>query len=63
MKKIAKDLNITINATSINNVDDTNAFKEKEAYELQNKFLEDLSIKNDMISVLNLKKCRSKQIN
>ena len=30
MKKIAKDLNITINATSINNVDDTNAFKEKE---------------------------------
>ena len=30
MKKIAKDLNITINATSINNVNDTNAFKEKE---------------------------------
>ena len=40
-----------------------NVFKEKEAYELQNKFLEDLSIKNDMISVLNVKKCRSKQIN
>ena len=30
MKKIAKDLNITINATSINNVNDTNTFKEKE---------------------------------
>ena len=40
-----------------------NAFKEKEAYELQNKFLEDLSLKNDMISVLNVKKCRSNQIN
>ena len=39
-----------------------NVFKEKEAYELQNKFLEDLSIKNDMINVLNVKKCRSKQI-
>ena len=39
------------------------AFKEKEAYELQNKFLEDLSIKNDMISVLNVKKCRSIQLN
>ena len=29
MKKIAKDLNITINATSINNINDTNTFKEK----------------------------------
>ena len=29
-----------------------NVFKEKEAYELQNKF-KDLSIKNDMIGVLN----------
>ena len=28
MKKIAKDLNITINATSINNINDKNAFKE-----------------------------------
>ena len=40
-----------------------NAFKEKEAYELQNKFLEELSIKNDMIDILNIKKCRSKQSN
>ena len=40
-----------------------NAFKEKEAYELQNKFLEELSIKNDMIDVLNIKKCRSNQYN
>ena len=40
-----------------------NAFKEKEAYELQNKFLEELSIKNDMIDTLNIKKCRSKQSN
>jgi peptidyl-prolyl cis-trans isomerase D len=29
MKKIAKDLNITINATSINNINDKNVFKEK----------------------------------
>ena len=40
-----------------------NAFKRKEAYELQNKFLEELSIKNDMIDILNIKKCRSKQSN
>ena len=40
-----------------------NAFKEKEAYELQNKFLEELSIKNDMLDILNIKKCRSKQSN
>ena len=40
-----------------------NAFKEKEAYELQNKFLEEFSIKNDMIDILNIKKCRSKQSN
>ena len=39
------------------------AFKEKEAYELQNKFLEELSINSDMIEVLNIKKCRSKQFN
>jgi len=30
MKKIAKDSNITINATSINNINDKNVFKEKE---------------------------------
>ena len=29
MKKIAKDLNITINATSINNINDKNVFKEE----------------------------------
>ena len=29
MKKIAKDLNITINATSINNINDKNTFQEK----------------------------------
>ena len=40
-----------------------NAFKEKEAYELQNKFLEELSVKNDMIDILNIKKCRSNQLN
>ena len=39
-----------------------NAFKEKEAYELQNKFLEEFSIKNDMIKILNVKKCRSNQL-
>ena len=38
-------------------------FKEKEAYELQNKFLEELSLKNDMIKILNVKKCRSNQLN
>ena len=37
------------------------AFKEKEAYNLQNKFLEELSLKNDMIEILNVKKCRSYQ--
>ena len=37
------------------------AFKEKEAYYLQNKFLEELSLKNDMIEILNVKKCRSYQ--
>ena len=30
MKKIAKDSNITINATSINNINDKNVFKEEE---------------------------------
>ncbi len=38
------------------------AFKEKEAYDLQNKFLEDLSITNDIVEVLNVKRCRSKQV-
>ncbi len=39
-----------------------NVFKEKEAYYLQNKFLEEFSLKNDMIEILNVKKCRSNQI-
>ena len=34
-----------------------------EAYQLQNKFLEELSIKDDMIDILNIKKCRSNQLN
>ena len=37
------------------------AFREKEAYELQNKFLEEISLKNDIINPLNVKKCRSIQ--
>ena len=40
-----------------------NAFKEKEAYQLQNKFLEEMSINNDILEILNVKKCRSDQIN
>ena len=36
-------------------------FKEKEAYELQNKFLEEISLKNDIIQILNVNKCRSNQ--
>ena len=39
-----------------------NVFKEKEAYYLQNKFLEEFSLKNDIIETLNVKKCRSNQI-
>ena len=38
-------------------------FKEKEAYDLQNKFLLDLSEKEDLIDLLNVKKCRSFQLN
>ncbi len=37
-------------------------FKEKEAYYLQNKFLEEFSLKNDIIEILNVKKCRSNQV-
>ena len=40
-----------------------NVFKEKEAYEIQNKFLIDESFKNDFIYQLNIKKCRSMQSN
>ena len=39
------------------------AFKEKEAYEIQNKFLMEISIKLELIDPLNLKKCRSLQLN
>ncbi len=45
------------------NLNIENAYKEMEAYQLQNKFLEELSIKNDMIDILNIKKCRSNQLN
>ncbi len=39
------------------------AFKEKEAYQIQNKFLMEISIKEELIDSLNLKKCRSLQLN
>ena len=39
------------------------AFKEKEAYQIQNKFLMEISIKEELIDHLNLKKCRSLQSN
>ena len=39
------------------------AFKEKEAYGIQNKFLMEISIKLELIEPLNLKKCRSLQLN
>ena len=38
-------------------------FKEREAYDLQNKFLLDLSKKEGLIDLLNVKKCRSLQLN
>ena len=37
--------------------------KEREAYDLQNKFLLDLSKKEGLIDLLNVKKCRSLQLN
>ena len=39
------------------------AFREKEAYQIQNKFLMEISIKEELIEPLNLKKCRSLQSN
>ena len=39
------------------------AFKEKEAYQIQNKFLIEESSKNESLQKLNLKKCRSIQSN
>ena len=40
-----------------------NVFRENEAYQIQNKFLIDESLKADAIDQLNLKKCRSLQSN
>ena len=40
-----------------------NIFKEKEAYEIQNKFLIEESSNDDFFQKLNLKKCRSMQSN
>ena len=40
-----------------------NAFKEKEAYEIQNYFLSDISKKRDYLEILSVKKCRSQQTN
>ena len=40
-----------------------NAFKEMEAYYLQNLYLSEISEKKDIIPTLNLKSCRSKQYN
>ena len=45
------------------NTDMENAFKEMEAYQLQNKFLEEMSLNNDILEILNVKRCRSDQIN
>ena len=39
-----------------------NVFKEKEAFDIQNKFLYKKSIENNLIETLNIKKCRSKQL-
>ena len=39
------------------------AFKEKEAYEIQNYFLSDISKKRDYLDILSVKKCRSQQTN
>jgi len=39
------------------------AFREKEAYQIQSKFLMEISIKEELIDSLNLKKCRSLQLN
>ncbi len=40
-----------------------NAFKEYEAYLLQSLYLKEISEKNDLLSPLNLKSCRSNQHN
>ena len=38
-------------------------FREKEAYQIQNKFLIEESSKSESLQLLNLKKCRSIQTN
>ena len=45
------------------NKDMENAFKEKEAYQLQNKFLEEMSTNGGILKNLNVKRCRSNQMN
>ena len=40
-----------------------NAFKEIEAYSLQNLYLNQISEKRNLLRILNLKSCRSKQFN
>ena len=40
-----------------------NAFKEMEAYSLQNLYLNQISEKKDLLKNWNLKSCRSKQYN
>ena len=40
-----------------------NAFKEMEAYSLQNLYLNQISEKKNLLGTLNLKSCRSKQYN
>ncbi len=47
--------------TSNKNIE--NAFKEMEAYALQNLYLSQVSEKKDLLRTLNLKSCRSKQFN
>ena len=45
----------------LNNIELQNIFKEKEAYDIQNKFLLDIS-KQELIDYMNVKKCRSLQL-
>ena len=47
----------------LNNIELQNIFKEKEAYDIQNKFLLDISKKQELIDYMNVKKCRSLQLN
>ena len=46
---------------SNNNIE--SAFKEMEAYSLQNLYLNQISEKKNLLRTLNLKSCRSKQFN